>query len=77
MIAADKENRLPEQMQESLSGVKPTAPKPKRDEDFSNLMYICRAIKGVPGQESSFLVGAQDKTITKFTIEDDGLNVED
>jgi WD40 repeat protein len=77
MIAADKENRLPEQSVETLQSVKPTAPKPKRDEDFSNLMYICRAIKGVPGLESSFLVGAQDKTITRFTIEDGALNVDD
>jgi hypothetical protein len=69
MIAADKENRLPEQMQESLVETKPHAPKPKNDSDFSNIMYISRAIKGVPGQENTFLVGAQDKSITKFTLQ--------
>jgi WD40 repeat protein len=32
-------------------------------------MYISRAVKGVPGQEGTFLIGAQDKTISKFQIE--------
>jgi hypothetical protein len=68
MIAADKENRLPEQMQESLAETKPHAPKPKKDDEFSNIMYACRAIKGVPGEENTFLIGAQDKSITKFTL---------
>ena len=69
MIAADKENRLPEQMQESLAETKPSAPKPKRDDEFSNIMYVSRAIKGVPGEENTFLIGAQDKSITKFTLQ--------
>ena len=71
LIAADKENRLPEQMQESLAETKPQAPKPKRDDEFSNIMYISRAIKGVAGEENTFLVGAQDKSITKFTLQGD------
>ena len=50
MIAADKENRLPEDsMQESLSGSKPHDYRPKNDDEFSNIMYISRAIKGIPG----------------------------
>jgi hypothetical protein len=57
MIAADKENRLPENMQESLAETKPHAPKPMRDEDFSNIMYICRAVR-TPGEGNTFLVGA-------------------
>lgn len=77
MIAADKENRLPEEMQDSLEGTKPNAPKPKRDDEFSNIMYISRAVKGVPGEEGTFLVGAQDKTITKFQIDSEQVHVRD
>lgn len=66
MILADKENRLPENMSDSLGETKPHAPKVKKDDEFSNIMYISRAIRGVPGEEGTFLIGAQDKTITKF-----------
>ena len=55
-------------MQESLAETKPHAPRPKFDTEYSNTMYISRAIKGVPGQENTFLIGAQDKSITKFTL---------
>jgi WD40 repeat protein len=78
MIAADKKVMLPDNMQESLVTEKKIyTPAPKRDDEYSNIMYISRAIKNVPGEEGTFLVGAQDKTISKFKIEGEQVYLQD
>ena len=42
----------------------PHESRPKTDAEISNIMYICKTLKGIPGQENKVLVGAEDQAIT-------------
>lgn len=42
----------------------------------SNIMYICKAIKNVPAEEGTFLVGAEDKKVLKIRV-GDSISVDD
>lgn len=69
LMAQDKENRLPPEAQETLQ------PDPRKKavrdnrEDFSNIMYCCKTVKGPEGSDPQFLVGCEDKNILKINID--------
>lgn len=42
----------------------------KTDEEISNIMYVCKTLKKIPGEENTILIGAEDKNITKVSLSD-------
>ena len=38
-------------------------------------MYICKTLKGIPGQENKFLVGAEDKSVTQVDLSNNEFTV--
>ena len=62
LIQANKDGQLPEgTFDGSNTQGGPHQVRPKSDAEISNIMYICKTFAGIPGQENTVLVGAEDK----------------
>jgi len=47
----------------------------KTDEEISNIMYVCKTLKKIPGEENTILIGAEDKNITKVNLTQDNYSI--
>jgi len=55
----------------------PRRKKQKKDDEFRNIIYSCRTIKGVPEYDGIFLIGAEDKNVSKIKIDYENVDIID
>lgn len=72
LIKESKENRPSNDERDET-----TAGQGMKDSDYSNIIYQVYAVRGVPGEENTFLYGAQDQRVTKVFVDYDGFKIQD